>query len=394
MMTEDIFSVKRLTAILSMLLGLVGLSLFWAFWYRFLLDQILSFTALSVLFFPIFLLFLETERKNGRLSVNTMDSYRRVSRGFLLMLGCYLIFSFLPSYAAPVALPAMLLTLVSNPVVGITGGLYLDMLLCMVSEYSYYELAVYLALTVSGCLLAAMFERKKYRPYMALLIFSISFVLPELFYFLGSLEMRPLILLYGAIGGIISCLVLFLCYDKVTAVSREEMALTLQEIVQPDYPLVKDIKNYSEVDYLHAMHVSKTAYQCALHIGADAEVASAAGFYYRLGKLLGEPFIENGVLLAAQNCFPVSVIEILKEYNGEQKLPSTQESAIVHIADAVITKFELLDKDTLSSTWNRDMVIYQTLNEKSAAGIYDESGLSMNQYLKVREYLTKGVILF
>ena len=41
----------------------------------------------------------------------------------------------------------------------------------------------------------------------------------------------------------------------------------------------------------------------------------------------------------------------------------------------------------LSASWSPEMVIYQTLNELSAAGTYDESGLSMNQFLKVRELL-------
>jgi len=68
---------------------------------------------------------------------------------------------------------------------------------------------------------------------------------------------------------------------------------------------------------------------------------------------------------------------------------STIESAIVHITDTLVTKFELLDRTTLSSSWNRDMVIYQTLNEKSASGIYDRSGLTMNQFIKIREFLSK-----
>ena len=33
------------------------------------------------------------------------------------------------------------------------------------------------------------------------------------------------------------------------------------------------------------------------------------------------------------------------------------------------------------------MVIYQTLNDFSAKGIYDRSGLGMNMFLKIREYL-------
>ena len=50
-------------------------------------------------------------------------------------------------------------------------------------------------------------------------------------------------------------------------------------------------------------------------------------------------------------------------------------------------KLEVLDEDTVGSNWNQDMVIYQTLNEYSAAGLYDHSGLSMNMFLKIREYL-------
>ena len=101
-----------------------------------------------------------------------------------------------------------------------------------------------------------------------------------------------------------------------------------------------------------------------------------------------------GVLLAQNACFPEELIQILREYNGELMAISTRESAIVHMVDKVVTKLDLLDKETFSTTWNQDMVIYQTLNENSATGIYDESGLSMNQFLTIRDFLVKGDHLF
>ena len=394
MRMEDIFSMKRLTAILNMLAGLIGLSLFWAFWYRFTFDQIITFCILSLLFFLVFLVFLFMERKNGRLLNNPDSSYQRISRGFLVMLVVYLGYSFLPDYCAAVMLPAMFLALLSNIAVGMVCGLYLDILLCMVSGSSYYELATYMVMTMIGALMAVLFEQKKYRIYMNMIVLFISISVPGLFYYLGSFKMNVHLFLYGTVGGLLTSLLFLLLYDKIAFRATHEISLTLKEIIAPEYPLVKEIQNYSQMDYVHAVNVSRTAYQCALHIGADAEVTAAAGFYYRLGKLEGEPFIDNGVMLAKQNCFPAQVVEILSEYNGEQKLPSTKESAIVHMVDAVITKFELLDKDTLSSTWNHDIVIYQTVNEKSASGLYDNSGLSMNLYLKIREYLVKGVMLF
>ena len=90
---------------------------------------------------------------------------------------------------------------------------------------------------------------------------------------------------------------------------------------------------------------------------------------------------------AQRACFPEKVIRIIGEYNGEEALPSTIESAIVHMVDGLLKKLEVLDEDTVGSNWNQDMVIYQTLNEYSAAGLYDRSGLSMNMFLKIREYL-------
>lgn len=128
-------------------------------------------------------------------------------------------------------------------------------------------------------------------------------------------------------------------------------------------------------------------------MAADEKLAAAGGFYYRVGKLEGEPFVENGIRLAQQNCFSERLIAILAEYNGQNMLPSSIESAIVHIADCLVTKFDLLDKDTFSSTWNRDIVVYQTMNEKSAEGLYDRSGLTMNQFLKIRELLVKEDLL-
>ena len=57
------------------------------------------------------------------------------------------------------------------------------------------------------------------------------------------------------------------------------------------------------------------------------------------------------------------------------------------MVDGLIKKIEVFDSETMSSEWNQDMVIYQTLNDFSAQGLYDKSGLSMNMFLKIREYL-------
>jgi len=103
--------------------------------------------------------------------------------------------------------------------------------------------------------------------------------------------------------------------------------------------------------------------------------------------------VQNGVDKAVGLSFPTELINILSEYYGLEKLPSTPESALVHMVDALVIKLEALGQEIQKSQWNSDILIYQTLNEFSASGMYDQSGMSMNQFLKVREFLAKEDIL-
>lgn len=393
MKDETRFIAKRVGNVVVMAIGLVLLAVFYSLWYRFSMDRVLALVLLNVVYFPVFVLLLVSERRAGRLNQNYNTDYRLLRNVFTGIIICYGIFSVLPAYCAPVMIAAIFLTGVSTPLIGMAGTIYLDILLCVVTENGYSELAAYIFLSLAGGLIAIWLAIEKYRIYLGIIQLALSTVIPGLFYYFGTYEVNHKILIYSGIGGLVGAGLSVFLFDRTSTAAKIEIRRTLQEIIHPDFPLAKDIRNFSEIDYAHAQNVSQTAYQCALLIGADADIAAAAGFYYRLGKLEGEPFVENGVRLAENNCFPIPVIEILSEYNGEEILPQSKESAIVHMVDTVITKFELLDRDTVTNSWNQNVVVYQTLDEKSSGGIYDESGLSMNQYLKIREYLVKGVKL-
>ena len=82
----------------------------------------------------------------------------------------------------------------------------------------------------------------------------------------------------------------------------------------------------------------------------------------------------------------ISRSKIIYEYKGINQHPSSPESAIVQMVDSVLTKVEAM-RDTMDSSWNQEMLIYQTLNEFSNEGMYDDSNLTMNQFLKIRNCL-------
>ena len=272
---------------------------------------------------------------------------------------------------------------------------FLNILLCITVHANFYELCAYVFLSLAGCLFTELLKQEKNRIGILVILPCMEVVTAALFHYLADYTFDRNTILYAAAGGLITDLLILLLFGKIKKYTQNGKTRSLAAIMEEDYPLLAEIRKYSKADYEHAKKVSNLCERCAPSIGADPAVAKAAGFYYRLGKIEGEPpYVENGVLIAQSSCFPREVVDILAEYNGEDALPSTKESALVHMVEALVTRFEILDKNTVSSTWNYEVVIYQTMNETSATGIYDASGLTMNQFLKIREFFVKGENLF
>ena len=236
-------------------------------------------------------------------------------------------------------------------------------------------------------MLASALEKSNLKKWYYLILFCASTLIPPLFYYFHYQEFRYKVLIYGILEGAASILIIDLFYGRLLAVRDSEADNRLADLLDEENPLVRELEKFSRQEYLHAKRVSALSKRCAQVVGADEPLCAAAGFYYRIGIMEGDHIAENGARIAEKNCFPEPVFQILLEYQGREKLPSTTESAIVQMVDGLVKKLELFDATTMSSNWNLDMVIYQTLNEFSEHGMYDESGLSMNKFLKIREYL-------
>lgn len=380
---------KRLRHYLEIICSTGLLSAFFIYQNGFLLDRTLIYLTLDALFLAVLLYMLESSRLRLHLGNSASDQYDRIAKAYgvfcLITAGCY----YLPEFTFPAAAAALFLGIVSNPEISMGLSLYLCVIFCMASGADVYELASEVILTLAGAQMSKAMHEKKYRLWGFIILIAASFCIPALFHYFAYEESNAKLFIWN--GGFTLTAFFLFClrsdylYDK----KKHEEWDAYETIVREDYPLVTDIKNYSKAEYVHAIKVATIAKKCAAELGCNEMAVTAAGFYYRLGVLEGEPFIENGVRLAAQNCFPPTVIQILSEYNGEERLPSSKESAIVHMVDACIKRIEFLSSQNLSSSWNQDMVIYQTLNDLSATGIYDESGVSMNQFLKIRELLVR-----
>lgn len=388
-MTEERFIAKRVLKLVY--LGVVTLlgGILFCIVHRMALGDSLVILFADVLFAVSFAFYLESGRLHRAERPDSAEDYQRICVYYTVGMAVMIAASFCPAYTAPVLGIAFLLAAGLNREQAFAIALFFDIHLALNGGLSVYVMTCYLLLLLFGIMLTGMYEAQQTRIFAQITAFALQTAVPVLFYYLEQgvppLKLFAFLVPVGALT--VACM--HFLYDGLHFRLEHYGEISLDTIVDPNFHLVREIRRYSQGDYNHAIRVSRIAAHCASKIKVNTKLAAVSGFYYRLGKFGGEPFVQSGVTIAQDNCFPDAVITILSEFGGQENPISTIESAIVHITDTLVTKFELLDHNTLSSSWNRDMVIYQTLNDESSSGIYDQSGLTMNQFLKIREFLAK-----
>lgn len=343
----------------------------------------------GILFLVIFILGMEVYRLKKGWFHEKANNYVRIAISHGICCLATVLFLLLPEYTAPILVVAVGMTLVTNSFLGMLAGIFYVVVWNVSANAGVYQLLWALLLIVCGAMMVDFLKEKENQKWAAMAMSVFVLGCTVVFSYLETGKVNVNMVSYGICNGILSAVLSLWLYRWLTGRMSHTREHELERIISEEFSLVQVVRNFSKADYAHARRVSEIARECAKVIDADPYVAAAAGFYYRIGRLEGEPYVENGVMLAKSNYFPMQVVQILSEYNGEKNLPSSVESAIVHIVDSVVAKFDILDKNTLSSSWNQDILVYQTLNENSAAGLYDKAGFSMNMFLKIRDYLIK-----
>lgn len=376
-----------LTAIFALFLAGI---LFFAIKNHILMDEIFCLGVIHILYFGYFLFSLMRKRKTHVLTYNG-TSYLRLFLMVAICWGLVVGFCYFPNYFAPMILIPFFLYSVLDGTLAISLGIYFACIMCITCDYGIYIFFSYIMLILFGSMIADAMKQSygRYSVIFGLLTACGYVLLTIVFYYLAFLSL-PLSTV-KVVGGVALVLFLFVTfvYRWLLHIDRWEEQNVYEGLLEDDYPLLADIRRFSYKEYEHARKVSNLAGICAREIGANSLVAMAGGLYYRLGKVIGEPEVENGVKAAYNHCFPPAVITILEEFGAINRFPSTKESAIVHMVDSLVTKIEVLGESTMASAWNQDMVIYQTMNEFSNNGVYDNSGISINQFLKIRERLVR-----
>ena len=238
-------------------------------------DEWLSMFFLTLIFLLACMFELEYERKQKGISANTQTTFIRLSVTYTVSGGLIYAISYLPEFYRPVMIPVILLTAVSNSMVAVSFGLFFDLVLALTVGGSFYALAAYMMLTMLAAVLAQALKEKKYRMGVSLLTFFFSLMIPELFSYLSTKEMQKYSLLYAFGTAFLTFLTAAFLFHRLLHEADQEIENHLLDIVSEDYSEVKALKDFSMVEYRHAVKVSDIACRCAKEVGYRANLCLA-----------------------------------------------------------------------------------------------------------------------
>lgn len=298
-----------------------------------------------------------------------------------------------PATMLPVGIAAFLLSSSGDGLTAVTSSVLAVISIsfgigCEGSSYALFFCEIVIAVSLSGVIVKA---EKKERILLFISAALVYAALPLAVIYFDRLKLTRKDLYFSFGLSIITAVAAVFIMPKLFKWIHMERRYRYETILDDDYSLIKEIKLFSEDEYERARKLSVVSFKAAREIDADVALAAAGGLYYRVGLLRGDREIEYALDIAGEHGFPDQLISILYEYQGLIRKPTSKESAIVHMADAVMRRLDAIKKqsDQMESGWNRQMLIYSALNELSTNGYYDLSSITMNQFLKIRDVLVK-----
>lgn len=165
---------------------------------------------------------------------------------------------------------------------------------------------------------------------------------------------------------------------------------TVQEVSNLRFPLMRRLEEESPKLFLHSNSIASLSQKAAGYIGAKEDVAFAGGLYHEVGRLLGPDYVKNGEELASQYKLPKEVSDMIRQHNFKIELPKTKEAAIVMLSDNIFSTILYL-KNTGETSITAEKVIENTFSIRLNKGTLDESGISIKEFHKLKEFYSSNI---
>lgn len=318
-------------------------------------------------------------------------NYRNLFWLMLFTIGMISLFWYMPEYACPILAVPIVISLVLNPFFGCLLPFAGVSLYCLMAGSGIYSYSYYLFLIFAGCLLSEAFKEKKNWLFCHIMVICITVVFSCIFYFLENENLSWIQFLKSFIAGAVAAAITFLCVFCVDHFIFERKHNRIQKVLGSNFIVRQQLKTFDASLYRDSVDAAKLCGGIAKLIGANVELSKAAGLYYRVGEMEGMD-VESGISIGVEFDLPQELIWILYEVRGKLRKPSTIESGIAFIVYNIMR--ELKEVDQSLEPIENEIAVHKTMNDLSISGMLDDCGISMNQFLKIKEYLVKVRTLY
>ena len=179
--------------------------------------------------------------------------------------------------------------------------------------------------------------------------------------------------------------------EKVT-VKDIEPEKESQEKVDKDYSylLCDKVEVYkkmvsNKVVFKEAKRNSKFVKEITELIEGNTSLAEVGAFYAECGRTVSNNYIKEGLILAKNNNFPSEVTAFIKEHNFKVGYPKSRETAITMMVSKLSATIGFLESKKIMRSVTQ--VVDSVMDSCLMAGRLDTSGLSLNEYKFIKDYL-------
>ncbi len=275
----------------------------------------------------------------------------------------------------------VLLSLFSNTISGIVSGS--TCLLLSILLHGNTDSGIFYLYFVSGVFGAVIFSHitDEFKITVPLLLSEITlFVcLMTNIVLMQSDLLEPAMFLMPCINLLINLVILFIILKAYSSLIMHRYREKFTDLADPECDLMKRLREKSEKEYYHSIHVSYFCDRISRKIGLDETAVKAAGYYHHIGILYGDNNIENVQRVSEEYAFPPALDKILSEYMTRGSDVMSRESLTLLFSEWVVSSMEYLFAKEGKTEIKYESVIRSIFNKKFSNPAMWNSSMSLKE---------------
>lgn len=347
------------------------------------MDTMPKLSCLALYGIAYFYLFLVAYQRNT-LAAERRDHFYRFTVVFVIGLGLCIGMTWMPYLLWPYLILCVWLTIFSNMQIAMGAFLYLLSFHALLAEMQMTQWIVFCLIGMTGIVL---FSDEKVTLAFRMPLFE-ALLCQSCFLLLLDFSLQRRLTfdaaLFVAIQLFVSFMVLLISLKVLCLHVLHKDFNRYQEINDPEYVLLTELKKRNSKEYYHAIHTAYFCEKIARKIGADEMLAKAGGYYHRIGLLRGNKNLKNLLAIAREHRFPPALVQLLKEYGTKNVNPTSKETAIVIYADAMVSSVSFLYEQDKDAKLDFERVANVVFQKQMDSGILKDCEITMKELSVIR----------